>query len=64
MKKLSITLLWLTFFCVLALATANDDTDFSSLGRIHQIAPEEQVAGEDDHPGRGTHHSGENCGAT
>lgn len=62
MKKISLTCIFLTLFVVAAVAAVYDESNFSSLGRLFQSAPEGYFVGKDNAPGRGTHHPSENCG--
>jgi hypothetical protein len=62
MKRVSIISIFLGALSAVALAVVYDQSNFSSLGRLFQPAPEGYVAGKDNGPGSGTHHPGENCG--
>jgi hypothetical protein len=61
MKKL--TMICLAACCVvsLALAAVYNETNFHSLGRVFQPAPEGHLVGKDNGSGHGMHHQGEDC---
>jgi hypothetical protein len=63
MKKIAFISIFLAALSAVALAVVYDESNFSSLGRLLQPAPEGYVAGKDNAPGSGTHHPSENCGS-
>ena len=63
MKKLTIISLSLISCAVIAFAAVYDETNFSTGGRMYQPAPIGHLVGQDNGPGSGLHHPGEDCGA-
>jgi len=66
MYKVFITFLFFTLIACLtpgAFAAGYDSSNFSSGGRKLQPAPSGHVPGKDNGPGKGTHNTGEECGA-
>ena len=62
MKKLVIICIFSVAICVVAFAVVYDESNFSAAGRMFQPAPDDQITGIDNAPGRGRHHPGEDCG--
>lgn len=62
MKKHLIIFLSVLGLAALALAQVYDESTFNALGRMYQPAPDGHIVGQDNAPGRGTHHPGEDCG--
>src|SRR5512139_1285828 len=62
MKKIAIFCVCMIAVCAAALAAVYDESNFCSLGRLYQAAPDGYAVGKDNGPGRGTHHPSENCG--
>ena len=62
MKKIVLISIFSVAICVVAMAVVYDESNFSANGRMFQPAPDGQIAGSDNAPGRGIHHPGEDCG--
>ncbi len=62
MKKITIICVCLVAFSATVFAVMYDETNFNSLGRVYQPAPQAHKPGKDNGPGTGLHHPGEDCG--
>ena len=62
MKKLVLICIFSVAICVAALAVVYNESSFSAGGRMFQPPPDGHKIGDDNAPGRGMHHPGEDCG--
>jgi hypothetical protein len=60
--KSKLVIILLAVFCTAAFAIVYNEMNFSAGGREYQPIPEGQTPGQDNGPGIGLHHSGEDCG--
>ena len=62
MKRIAIISIFLSAISVAALAVVYNESNFSAGGRMFQPAPYYTKIGNDNDPGEGMHHQGEDCG--
>ncbi len=62
MKKITVICICLIALSATVLAVVYDETNFNSLGRVYEPAPQGHHPGKDNGEGIGMHHPGEDCG--
>jgi hypothetical protein len=62
MKKFVTICICFAALSATVLAVVYDEDNYSADGRIYQPPPDWQIPGQDNSPGRGVHHPGEDCG--
>ena len=62
MKKFMTICICFAALSATVLAVVYNEDNYSAAGRIYQPPPDWQIPGQDNSPGRGMHHPGEDCG--